>query len=573
MKRLFLAAALTLSSYALYAQTALTANEAYKYLQGERGRASRVVGDAAMVPPDSLNKAEQILNEALVYYNRPDVQALASTDIYLKARKYDILRDRTLVQLKAGRDEDALASLTESMEENKGRAWIFDDIDDNPAFARFQALPAYQKLGGSVLHRVFNSKALATTYKPNLTDAEKVAGLSKLWSEAKYNFVYFDHLPALDWDKLYLEYIPKVQATNSTVAYYRVLKQFYAQLHDGHTDVWAASPALADSVSARPPITAQLVDGRVLVQLVRHDSLQRTGLVPGLEITQVDGVPVVDYANRYVRPYQSGSTTQNVDVQTYAYNLLRGPKDRPVTIQFRDKTGKLFSRTLPRTGYGRLTPIPAFVHRTLPGNIAYVQLNTFENPEAFTKFKAAFDSISTSSALILDVRLNGGGSSGEGWNILGYLTDKPFRIGKSSSQLYSPVRRAWGEGVKFETVSAPEPTWRANGERLYTKPVVVLINGMTFSAAEDFALAFDLMKRGALIGEPTGGSTGQPLSFALPGGIMARVCTKRDTYPDGTEWVGKGIQPVVLVHPTIANVQAGRDAVLEVALNHLKTAK
>jgi C-terminal processing protease CtpA/Prc len=50
---------------------------------------------------------------------------------------------------------------------------------------------------------------------------------------------------------------------------------------------------------------------------------------------------------------------------------------------------------------------------------------------------------------------------------------------------------------------------------------------------------------------------------------MARVCTKRDMYPDGTEWNGKGIQPAILVKPTVADVQAGRDTVLDAALAHL----
>ncbi|RZK30066.1 MAG: hypothetical protein EOO63_07645, partial [Hymenobacter sp.] len=79
------------------------------------------------------------------------------------------------------------------------------------------------------------------------------------------------------------------------------------------------------------------------------------------------------------------------------------------------------------------------------------------------------------------------------------------------------------------------------------------------------------LKRGILVGEPTGGSTGQPLAFALPGGIMARVCTKRDAYPDGTEWNGIGILPTVPARPTVAALQAGRDPVLEAALRALGT--
>jgi C-terminal processing protease CtpA/Prc len=99
---------------------------------------------------------------------------------------------------------------------------------------------------------------------------------------------------------------------------------------------------------------------------------------------------------------------------------------------------------------------------------------------------------------------------------------------------------------------------------------VVLSGPATFSAAEDFLVAWKNSGRGKVIGEPSGGSTGQPLVFQLPGGGSARVCTKRDTFPDGTEWVGKGIAPDILVRPTLADVRAGRDTVLEQAREFLK---
>jgi hypothetical protein len=56
----------------------------------------------------------------------------------------------------------------------------------------------------------------------------------------------------------------------------------------------------------------------------------------------------------------------------------------------------------------------------------------------------------------------------------------------------------------------------------------------------------------------------------LPGGGNARICSKRDTYPDGREFVGIGIQPDKVVRPTLADLRAGRDTVLEAALKELK---
>ncbi|MFZ2489908.1 MAG: hypothetical protein WA208_00350 [Thermoanaerobaculia bacterium] len=57
--------------------------------------------------------------------------------------------------------------------------------------------------------------------------------------------------------------------------------------------------------------------------------------------------------------------------------------------------------------------------------------------------------------------------------------------------------------------------------------------------------------------------------FKLPGGGAARVCTKHDTYPDGREFVGVGIQPQVVIRPTVADLLAGKDTVLDAAVTYL----
>jgi C-terminal processing protease CtpA/Prc len=569
--KLLLFVLLVFGGAAAQAQVPLTADAAYDYLQNQRARVRAVVGKAENPPTDSLQKGVRLLQAALGYYQRPDVVELAKTSESLFYRKSDILFDLAVLQGRLRQPVAAAASLQQLLvspeEQEVYTPWILKQ----PALAVARQDPSIKPIVDKVLtlSNVFDSPALATPYQPNLPMAEKVAGLSKLWEEAKYNFAYFDHLPGFDWDKLYLEYLPKIQVTTSTLGYFRVLQQFYVQLHDGHTNVWVNSGPLLDSVGARPPLRPHLVEGRVLVRDVQYDSLRRTGIVPGLEIVQVDGLPVKTYAERYVRPYQAGSTTQNVDVQTYIYNLLRGPKTHPVRLTFRDARGHEFTRVLPRRGYGKYTPYVPVQLRFLPGNVAYLQVNEFETDAGFKRFVAAFDSIKNTSGLIIDLRQNGGGNSGNGYNILSYLTDKPYSAGTYQSRTYSAVGRARGAGVRFESLYAANRWQPAGAGKLYTKPVAVLISGETFSAAEDFCSAYVGLKRGALVGEPTGGSTGQPFAFAVPGGIMARVCTKRDAYPDGTEWNGIGIQPTVPVHPTVAALQAGQDPVLAAALRYL----
>lgn len=112
-----------------------------------------------------------------------------------------------------------------------------------------------------------------------------------------------------------------------------------------------------------------------------------------------------------------------------------------------------------------------------------------------------------------------------------------------------------------------------HGAEPFLGPFVVLSSPRTFSAAEDFLVAFKPTKRGLIIGEPSGGSTGQPLNITLPGGGMARICSKHDTFADGTEFVGVGVIPNILVSPKVTDFTKGKDAVLERAVEEIRKMK
>jgi carboxyl-terminal processing protease len=418
--------------------------------------------------------------------------------------------------------------------------------------------------------RLWSSPALKTPYRDNLSEDEKVAGLSRFWSEAKYNFAYFDRLPDLDWDAVYLEYLPRVRRSRSTAAYYRLLREVCAKLGDAHTNVWPPGK-LEAAFFGQPLVRTRLVEDRVLVLRVDDPALGAQGIVAGLEVIAVDGIPVRTYAEQRVAPFESSSTKQDAAVRSYDYALLSGRAGTPVALTLRDERGRTFVRRLPRLVPGerwkRAPEVPPMVLRKLPGNVAHVALNGFDGPAAADQFEAAFAEIARADALILDLRENGGGNSGVGYRILAQLTDKPFKVSAWRTRNYRPAFRAWGVGESSYGVDAP--LLPPSGARVYRKPVVLLTSPRTFSAAEDFAVAFDVMDRGPIVGEATGGSTGQPLNFDLPGGGGARVCTKRDTYPDGRPFVGVGVQPDHPVQPTVADVRAGRDTVLEAALRLL----
>ena len=97
------------------------------------------------------------------------------------------------------------------------------------------------------------------------TEAERLLGLARLWKEADYSFVFFDHVPELDWDAAFAAYAPQVSQAKDTFAYYRLLQRFSALLKDGHTGVQLPRELEMSRFVDVPPVWLEAVGRRALV--------------------------------------------------------------------------------------------------------------------------------------------------------------------------------------------------------------------------------------------------------------------------------------------------------------------
>src|SRR5438093_563845 len=104
--------------------------------------------------------------------------------------------------------------------------------------------------------------------------------------------------------------------------------------------------------------------------------------------------------------------------------------------------------------------------------------------------------------------------------------------------------------------------------------VVVRLNSL---AEEDVVRQFDrafrdftnVRGRVVIIGETTAGNPSDAAAFPLPKNWSVQFSVRRDAFPDGVEFVGKGIAPAVPVAVTVGDVLAGRDAALEKARKYV----
>ncbi len=542
------------------AQT-LTWNTAYDRAQKARGDAEDLWNKTGASKAE-IDSAIGLLKGALVFLDSVPVKDLEFGSIYLKFRRNDVTRDLARAYAATGRKELALETL-ERWYALGNTSVLLPWIRDDSAFLSIKNEPRFQHILDMLKNEgtLWNKAAFKSPYAPDLSPADKVSGLSLLWSMAKYNFVHFD-LAGIDWNQTYKDFLPQVLATHTTADYYRVLIRFFALLRDGHTNVYVPD-SLASEFYSRPPFRAEQIEGRVFVSMVYSDSLLKTGIKPGLEILEMDGEPVTSYADKYIRPYQSSSTPQDLQVREYTYALFTGPAEKPIQMKFRDAEGKISMRTIPRSGYGNVNRLSSVTYETI-GDIGCLTINNFEDHGIPKKVDSLFDVISKTRGLIIDIRNNGGGGDDICFKILAELADSaaPYSLSKFISHSTRP-------GFDYEWIENPPGSIPANPKLHYGKPVVLLIGPRTFSAAEDFVVVFDYMKRGKMVGLPTGGSTGYPLFFDLPGGGTARICAKHDTYPDGKEFVGIGISPDVTVPKTIKDIQNGVDAQKEAAIKLL----
>jgi C-terminal processing protease CtpA/Prc len=403
-----------------------------------------------------------------------------------------------------------------------------------------------------------------------LTEAERVEGFVRLWSEVKYNFAFFDRVPEVDWEDVLGECLPAVKREQRNHEYFALLQRCLARLRDGHTGIignWRSYEV------GRPAVRISKVEGRAIVVAAGNksdsDSAEGPVLAPGAEIVCVDGRPVSDILETDLYPYISASTPQRRDYEAYA-QLFDGPRGSEAFVGVLDEAGKEHVVTVARNMSPSAAHATGFMElHELPGEISYVAINTFEPDCVASSFKQALESIRDSRGLILDVRRNGGGNTRHGYAVIACLINAPLPASVWKTPLHLAVfaalgrRHGWYEGP-------PERVLPAEDVEPYLGPMAVLIGPGTFSAAEDFLVPLHVSGRAVLVGGPTGGSTGQPLLLNLPGGVQARICAKRDTYPDGRQFVGIGVLPDVEARMTIEDVRRGRDAALEAGIEVLE---
>ncbi|RZL47180.1 MAG: peptidase S41 [Pedobacter sp.] len=452
-----------------------------------------------------------------------------------------------------------------------------------------------------VLYFLLLFPAISFAQTNNLTKADKIYGLSKFWQEVNYNFVYLNKVDRPKWDSTYKVLLTTISETKNDFEYYKQLQKFCALLKDGHTNVFMPATKdfeLMNTMFGDYRFFIENIEGKAVI--VRINLSKKDEIPLGSEIIEVNGKTTAAFIAENVAPYISSSTDYVLNDWSRS-KLLQSRDGEHFIVKIKKPKGEVITLNLTHKPTAEKEIYPALETETklldfkwFPNDVAYLALNSFGDEKINEQFLEKLPELYKAKSVIIDLRKNGGGSTSIGTDILKYFTTDTLLYGaKNSTRQNTSAFKAWGYYTKPKDTA--NSNWNKKALLTYQDnyiyefdynplkvkldakrivvPVVILIGHNTASAAEDFLIHADNQKHMKKMGQNTFGSTGQPYLFALPGGGMARVCTKKDTYPDGREFVGYGIRPDIEVVPTLNDYLTNKDAALAKALSYLKNNK
>ena len=169
------------------------------------------------------------------------------------------------------------------------------------------------------------------------------------------------------------------------------------------------------------------------------------------------------------------------------------------------------------------------------------------------------DEFSDLDVIIIDLRHNDGGDFyNNGFPFFARFLDKKRFILETIAKI-GPNKNDFGEPAKFYV--SPQ------GNKQFTKKIILLTDRYSVSAAEATAYAFSTLPYVTIMGDTTAGGAGDIVGKDLPNGWGFSVTVNKLRTADGSSYEGKGVFPDI---PTQSYI-LGKDLVLEEAIQYIKT--
>ena len=403
---------------------------------------------------------------------------------------------------------------------------------------------------------MFPETTYAQTPYPSLP--LRLLAAARIWGVFHF-FHPYRYLYGEDWDKVLIDFLPRMAAASNALEYNLAVAAMVTHVHDSHCYLFS------DTLNAYfgtgiPPVEMRWIENQPVVTRLLDNTL--SGQVhPGDIVTSIDGQPVQDRIDA-LSPYLAASTPQSL-YNKIMQSLLAGPGGSTVRAGFQTADGSVVEISLVRSttqsAYYPFRSGPVF--RLIDSKTGYVDLARLTNDQV----DQMFSMFQNTTGFIMDMR---GYPNGTAWSIAPRLTDED-----------QPVNAIFRRNV---VAGAPDAQGNFITTYLFTQSLpyttapryhgrtVMLIDDRAISQSEHSGLMYRTANGTSFIGSPTAGANGDVTYFYAPGGIGIYFSGHDVRWPDGSQLQRIGLVPDIAVAPTVAGIRAGRDEILERAVEYME---
>jgi C-terminal processing protease CtpA/Prc len=489
-------------------------------------------------------------------------------------------------------------------------------------------LALYMDADGTLPHTTATASAPSDAARPLAAYAHigndrttRIADVMLAWNVLQHFYPYFDVVQT-DWNAALATALGAAATDDDERAFLDTLRRLVAALHDGHGRVTHAS----DQARALPPFAWDWVEEQLVITAVDQPPSSQPAtapeLCPGDTVVALDDRPVAELL-KAAEALISGATPQwrrwravtelawGQPGQPLKLTIRRGTEcatsdDRGAAAAAGEAMQREFSVTVQRKLRDQpvVDPRPEKITEVRPG-IFYLDGERATDED----FRKALPQLEKARGIIFDFRgypsklhpratafsavLRFGpgdrakspatvaqerGSPVATTRLSGFRSENAVAL-KLHPDTYLPhltrqlmtsaqwqipvVRRPDRQDLTFHQ----DPEWRLKPREPYlTARRAFLIDARAISYAESCLGIVEHYKLGELVGGPTAGTNGNVNPFTLPGGYTVTWTGMKVLKQDGAQHHGVGVLPTIPVRRTVAGVRAGRDEILERAI-------
>ncbi len=396
-----------------------------------------------------------------------------------------------------------------------------------------------------------------------LTPAERAAVFDAVWQTV--NDGYFDPtFGGQDWQAIGDAYRQKLATVQDDAAFWiGVVNPMLFELGVSHL---AALPSeLASEFSPMAFATGwlgldlRLLDGKAVITYVSAGSpAGEAGLRPGYELVAVDGWTLGDVAAVAWQMPPDNERNRRGSAADRLRGRLYGETGTEAILEYRDASDELRRVTLPFAARGACesfdASLPAgcaeFGAQRLASGIGYVRFSAFVDP-VLDRTLQAIDELRDAPALIIDLRGNAGG--------LFYVRHA------IASQLVGEPRLF----MRYQLRDRLEEVYLDRVPGAYQGEVVILVDELSISSAEEFAGSLQALGRAAIVGSQTPGRCLVANVAELPYDAILMYPYGQSQTPAGRVLENNGVVPDIAVDLEREQLLAGIDAQLQAALDFI----